>query len=127
MKGHGYGVTKDGFGYEGVRTTLKAGGKLRIEVERRNIAKRLGRLTGAGLFAEGEKLGIPPLLPESGVSGCDSVLTAKHDGKLFWLWGDTNLPGYPLGIFNCLRRDHAACSAGEIRTAAGDALHLLPR
>ena len=58
VKGHGYGVPKDGFGYEGVRTTLKAGGTFRIEVERRNIAKRLGRLTGAGLFAEGEKLGI---------------------------------------------------------------------
>ena len=100
VKGHGYGVAKDGFGYEGVRITLKAGGKYRVEVERRNIAKRLGRLTGTGLFAEGEKLGIPPLQPESGVFGCDSVLMAKHDGKLFWLWGDTNLPGYPLGIFN---------------------------
>ncbi|MES2923535.1 MAG: hypothetical protein V4819_18410, partial [Verrucomicrobiota bacterium] len=99
MQGHGYGVPKDGFGFEGVRTTLKAGGKFRIEVVRRNIAKRLGRLTGAGLFAEGEKLGIPPLLPETGVFGCDSVLTTKHDGKLFWLWGDTTLPGYPLGIY----------------------------
>ena len=99
VQGHGYGVAKDGFGYEGVRTTLKAGGKFRIEVERRNIAKRLGRLTGAGLFAEGEKLGVPPLLPETGVFGCDSVLTAKHNGKLFYLWGDTTLPGYPLGVF----------------------------
>lgn len=100
VKGHGYGVPKDGFGYEGVRATLKAGGTLRVEVERRNIAKRLGRLTGGGLFAEGGKLGIAPLLPETGVFGCDSVLTAKHAGKLFYLWGDTNLPGYPLGIFN---------------------------
>lgn len=99
VKGHGYGVPKDGFGFEGVRTTLKAGGKFRIEVERRNIAKRLGRLTGAGLFAEGQKLGIPPLLPETGVLGCDSVLTAKFNGKLFYLWGDTNLPNYPLGIY----------------------------
>lgn len=99
VKGHGYGVAKDGFGYEGVRTTLKQGGTFRIEVERRNLAKRLGRLTGAGLFAEGEKLGIPPQLPETGVFGCDSVLLAKHDGKLFWLWGDTTLPGYPLGVF----------------------------
>ncbi|MES2660519.1 MAG: hypothetical protein V4689_17975 [Verrucomicrobiota bacterium] len=100
VKGHGYGLSKDGFGYEGVRTTLKPGGKFRIEVERRNIAKRLGRLTGAGLFAEGGKLGIPPLLPESGVFGSDSVLTANVGGKLFYLWGDTMLPGYPLGIYN---------------------------
>jgi hypothetical protein len=100
VKGHGYGVPKDGFGYEGVRTTLKAGGTFRINVERRNIAKRIGRLTGAGLFAEAEKLGIAPLLPDTGVFGCDSVLTTRHDGKLFSLWGDTTLPGYPLGVFN---------------------------
>jgi hypothetical protein len=100
VKGHGYGVPKDGFGYEGVRTTLKPGGNFRIEVSRRILAKRLGRLTGAGQFAEGEKLGIAPLLPETGVFGCDSVLTARHDGKLFFLWGDTTLPGYPLGIFH---------------------------
>lgn len=99
VQGHGYGMAKDGFSFEGVRTTLKAGGKFRIELTCRNIAKRLGRLTGAGLFAEGEKLGSLPLLPETGVFGCDSVITAKHDGKLFWLWGDTTLPGYPLGVF----------------------------
>jgi hypothetical protein len=99
VKSHGYGVPKDGFGYEGVRTTLKPGGKFRIEVERRNLAKRLGRLTGAGLFAEGEKLGIPPLLPETGVYGCDSVLTARIGDRILHLWGDTMLPGYPLGIY----------------------------
>lgn len=100
VKGHGYGVAKDGFGFEGVRATLKAGGKFRIELERRNLAKRLGRLTGAGLFAEGEKLGIPALLPESGVFGCDSVLTASVGDKVFHLWGDTMLPGYPLGVYH---------------------------
>ncbi|GAA5116484.1 hypothetical protein JIN84_18910 [Luteolibacter yonseiensis] len=99
VRGHGYGVPKDGFGYQGVRTTLKSGGKFRIEVERQNLAKRLGRLTGAGLFAEGEKLGIPPLLPETGVFGCDSVLTAPIGDKIFHLWGDTMIPGYPLGIY----------------------------
>lgn len=100
VKGHGYGVKKDGFGYEGVRTTLKPGGTFRIKVERRNLAKRLGRLTGSGLFAEGEKLGGAPLLPDTGVFGCDSVLTTEYEGKLFWLWGDTTLPGYPLGVFH---------------------------
>ena len=100
VKGHGYGVAKDGFGYQGVRVTPKPGGTLRIEVERQNVAKRLGRLTGAGLFAESEKLGAKPPLTETGVFGCDSVLMAKHGSKLFWLWGDTNIPVYPLGIFD---------------------------
>jgi hypothetical protein len=100
VKGHGYGVNKDGFGFEGVRVHPKAGGKVRIEVERRNVAKRLGRLTGAGLFAEARKLGEDPPQPETGVFGCDSVLLARHRDRLFWLWGDTTLPGYPLGVFD---------------------------
>lgn len=99
VKGHGYGVKKDGFGYEGIRTSPVPGGTIRIEVERRNIAKRLGRLTGGGLFAESMKLGETSPLPESGVFGCDSVLMTHYDRKLFWLWGDTTAPGYPLGIF----------------------------
>lgn len=100
VKGHGYGVKKDGFGYEGVRTSPVAGGTIRIEVERRNIAKRLGRLTGGGLFAESQKLGIESPGSESGIFGCDSVLMANDGKDLFWLWGDTTLPGYPLGIFH---------------------------
>jgi hypothetical protein len=99
VKGHGYGMKKDGFGYEGVRTSPSAGGTIRIEVERRNIAKRLGRLTGAGLFAEKQKLGGEAKAPETGVFGCDSVLVARQGNELFWLWGDTTLPGYPLGVF----------------------------
>ena len=32
--------------------------------------------------------------------GCDSVQTAVHGGRLHWAWGDTTLPGYPLGVFD---------------------------
>jgi hypothetical protein len=99
VKGHGYRVPADGFGFEGVRTTLQPGGTFRIEVTRQNMAKRLGRLTGGGQFAESEKLGEPPLQPESSLFGCDSVLLTEHAGKLFWVWGDTKVPGYPLGVF----------------------------
>lgn len=100
VHGHGYGVAKDGFGYEGVRLKLLPGGECRVEVERRILAKRLGRLTGGGLFAEAAKLGDPPVLPESGVFGCDSVQVAEHAEGLFWVWGDSLLPGHPLGIFH---------------------------
>ncbi len=101
VKGHGYGVAKDGFGFEGIHTVLAADGTVKIEVERRNIAKRLGRLTGGGLFAESEKLGVKtPHFNETGIFGCDSVLLARHQKGLFWLWGDTTLPDYPLGVFH---------------------------
>jgi hypothetical protein len=98
--GNGYEVPKDGFGYRGVRRTPRPGAQLRIEVERKIIARRLGRLTGAGLFSESQKLGRELDWRESGILGSDSVQTAVHRGRMFWAWGDTSLPHYPLGIFD---------------------------
>ncbi|MDA0814115.1 MAG: hypothetical protein O3C21_17210, partial [Verrucomicrobia bacterium] len=97
---HGYEVAKDGFGYRGVRLAPQAGKKHRIEVQRTSIAKRLGCLTGAGLFAESQKTGRDLDWQDSGVMGSDSVQNAVHRGKHFWAWGDTNLARYPLGVFD---------------------------
>lgn len=98
--GHGYEVPKDGFGYQGVRLTLQPGKALKVQVDRKIVAKRLGRLTGAGLFAESQKCGTDLDWKESGVLGCDSIQNAVHNGRLYWLWGDTTLARYPLGIFH---------------------------
>lgn len=98
--GNGYEVPKDGFGFQGVRLTPEPGKTLRIEVDRKIIAKRLGRLTGGGLFAESQRTGRDLDWPESGILGCDSVQTAAHRNRLYWLWGDTTLARYPLGIFD---------------------------
>lgn len=100
VRGFGYGVPKDGFGYEGVRFTPTPGGRLRLPVERRIVARRLGRVTGAGIFCESQKLGAERDWQESGVVGCDSVQTAVLDGTLVWIWGDTSLARHPLGIFD---------------------------
>jgi hypothetical protein len=98
--GHGYEVPKDGFGYHGVRLKPESGKTLKVEVNRTIIAKRLGRLTGSGLFAESQKLGLDLDWRDSGVFGCDSVQNAVYRGKMFWAWGDTTMPNYPLGIFD---------------------------
>ena len=100
--GHGYHVPKDGFGFEGVRLTPRAGETLVVKVTRELPAKRLGRLTGGGLFAESQKLGKELDWQESGVLGCDSVQNVEHNGRMFWAWGDTTLPRYPLGLFHML-------------------------
>ena len=92
--GHGYEVPQDGFGYRGVRLTPKPGTVLKVEVTRTILAKRLGRLTGGGLFAESQKLGREREWRESGILGCDSVQNAVHRGKLFWAWGDTTPVSY---------------------------------
>lgn len=98
----GYEVAKDGFGFRGVRLKPEAGKTLRVEVARTMIARRLGRLTGGGLFSESQLTGRDLDCKESGVFGCDSVQTTVHRGRRLWLWGDTTLPEYPLGIFDSL-------------------------
>lgn len=100
IRGHGYDVPADGFGMRGVRLTPVAGSSLRVEVRRTTPARRIGRLTGAGLFAESQKLGRERDRRESGIVGQDSVQNVLHEGRLFWFWGDTTLARYPLGIFD---------------------------
>lgn len=101
--GHGYEVPRDGFGNRGVRLRPEPGGTLRVTVNRTILARRLGRLTGAGLFGESQRLGREMDwrdAPGGEVFGCDSVQNAVHRGRLFWAWGDTSVPRYPLGVFD---------------------------
>jgi len=100
LSADGYEIKADGFGYRGFRFTPTPGGIHEVKVTRTSIAQRLGRLTGAGLFADSQKLGQHLDWQESGVLGCDSVQNVIHEGKLFWAWGDTNLAKYPLGLFH---------------------------
>ena len=100
IRSPGYGVAKDSFGNCGVRITPEPGRTLTIEIERQMLAKRIGRLTGGGLFAESQRFGEHLDWRESGIIGSDSVQCVPYGGKLLWLWGDSNIPGYPLGIFN---------------------------
>ncbi|MCA9124104.1 MAG: hypothetical protein KDB11_28190 [Planctomycetales bacterium] len=100
VHGQGYGVKPDEFGYEGIMLIPQPGETLRVEVDRRILARRIGRITGSGLYAESAKCGDKPLVEDSGIIGCDSVQTAIHRGRLHWVWGDSNLARYPLGIFH---------------------------
>lgn len=102
VAGSGYSRAKDGFGNAGVRLTPRAGESATVKVKREIIAERVRRLTGQGLYRDSELLGLPTPLPNlnpAGVMGQDSVQAVVYHGKLFWLWGDTNIPEYPLGNF----------------------------
>jgi hypothetical protein len=103
VRGQGYETAKDGFGYRGVRLRLTPGGRAEVRVKRINIAERLCRLTGEGIYRDSVILGQPtplknPLLSGQ-VMGQDTAFAVPYKGRMFWLWGDTNQPSYPLGNF----------------------------
>lgn len=104
VKSHGYEVRKDGFGFSGVRLETKPGRSATVKIKRLNIAERLYRTTGQGIYRDSVLLGRQPPLKEpllnAKVTGQDSVQNASYQGKLRWFWGDTNWPAYPLGNFH---------------------------
>jgi len=104
VKGHGYEHPKDGFGYRGKAFDVTEGGEGTVTVDRLNVAERLYRVTGEGVYRDTVLAGkTPPTrnpLLNAQVLGSDSVLNAVYRGKLWWFWGDTNRPGYPLGNFH---------------------------
>ncbi len=104
LKSHGYDFPKDGFGISGKALDVVEGGASTLKIQRRNIAERLYRITGGGIYRDSVLTGKPvpiksPLL-NAQVLGSDSVLMIPFRGKLHWFWGDTNRPGYPLGNFH---------------------------
>ena len=103
VSSHGYEFPKDGFGFRGKAVDLKPGGEVVFEVARINIAERLYRVTGGGIYADSLQLGREPPIEQpllnAQVSGQDSVQTAVYRGRIYWFWGDTSRPAYPLGHF----------------------------
>src|SRR5262245_42376984 len=103
VRSHGYELKKDGFGFAGVRITPRAGQASEVKITRHNVAERLCRLTGEGLYRDTILLGhAVPLadVPNPGlVAGQDTVQAAVYNGRVYWFWGDTNRMSYPLGLF----------------------------
>jgi len=100
VEGHGYEYPPDAFGSRGRSLKVEAGSSATLVVNRVNIAQRLYRITGAGIYHDSVLLGdTPPIekpLLNARVTGQDSVMTAVYKGRYFWLWGDTGNPGHPL-------------------------------
>ena len=99
----GYTFPKDGFGYSGVALDVEAGHQAVVKVGRENIAERLYRMTGAGIYSDSILTGhsVPLAHPvlDGQVFGQDTVMVTPYRGKLYWFFGDTDRPSYPLGIF----------------------------
>jgi hypothetical protein len=101
---HGYEFAKDGFGFRGKALDVRAGGSAKLEIKRLNIARRLYRVTGAGIYRDSILTGLAAPIAEPHINaqvlGSDSVVSAVYRGRLHWFWGDTLRPTYPLGNFH---------------------------
>lgn len=104
VSGHGYELPPDGFGFRGQRLMTESGGSATIKIKRINIAERLYRITGSGIYVDSQRVGgeVPfqadPMNAQ--VVGSDSVQAAVLNDQIYWFWGDTNRPSYPLGNFD---------------------------
>jgi hypothetical protein len=100
VRSHGYEFPADGFGFRGRSIKVEPGGKATLKLRRRNLAERLYRVTGAGIYRDtlllGRQAPIKQPLLYGEVMGCDSVMTAIYRDRIYWFWGDTSRPGHPL-------------------------------
>ncbi len=99
VKSYGYNAPAGG----GVSLFTQSDGTANIFIERVNIAQRMYRITGGGIYRDSVLLEEPVPLANPLITGLvlgqDTVDMAEYNGKLFWLWGDTERPAYPLGNF----------------------------
>lgn len=82
----------------------RSGEEITVRLKRSQIAERLYRITGYGIYRDSMLLGkqVPiekPLL-NNRVTGSDTVQCAKFQGKLLWMWQDTDDMREGLGNFN---------------------------
>jgi hypothetical protein len=123
VRSDGYEFPKDGFGYPGTRVTPKPGGKVTLRLKRLNIAERLYRITGEGVYRDSVLLGETPPTREpvlnAQVLGQDSIQQAIYHGQIYWFWGDTLRLSYPLGNFRMSGATSALPSRGGIDPSLG--------
>lgn len=103
LSSDGYDIPADMFGNRGQAVQIEPGGRVTLEMNRINLAERLYRVTGQGIYRDsllvGQETPIREPLINGLVMGQDSVQTIEYNDKLYWFWGDTDRPAYPLGNF----------------------------
>lgn len=128
---YGYEFPADGFGFRGKSLQTTPGGNAELRLRRVNIAERLYRVTGADIYRDTVLLGktspiAHPLL-NAQVMGSDSVNTAVFQGQVYWFWGDTNRPAYPLGTFHVPGATSALAGEGGLDPRRGVDLNYFTR
>ena len=104
VKSFGYEEPPGAFGIHGVAIKPTPGGSVEIRLKRTQIAERLYRMTGYGIYRDTVLLGKPAPIKEpllnARVTGSDTVQCAVYKGRTFWMWQDTDRVGFELGNFS---------------------------
>ena len=96
VRSHGYEYPKDGFGYRGKRLSTAPGTEAVLKLKRLNIAERLYRVTGGGIYRDSHLLG---RVSYTGKAGADS-LGPSHQFHLLY-----SSSGVQLGPWSVLHDD----------------------
>jgi len=99
----GYRYEPEVLGVPGLTLSTGRGRSATIRMRREDVAERLYRVTGSGIYRDSRLLGdaTPVCDPVADVvpMGMDSAQTAVYQGKLVWIWGDTRISSGPLPNF----------------------------
>jgi hypothetical protein len=103
IRSHGYEFPANASGERGLALKVVPGGRAVLKIKRKNIAERLYRVTGAGIYRDsvltGQAAPIRQPILNARVLGSDSVVNAVYRGKIWWFWGDTFHPAHSVGNY----------------------------
>ncbi|ROW17852.1 hypothetical protein VPNG_00802 [Cytospora leucostoma] len=113
MTGDPIWVTVSSYGFEspigflgvpGMQINPKLADSTEIKLKRTQVAERLYRLTGYGIYRDSVLLGKPvpivqPVL-NAKVAGSDTIQCIRFKTNLLWMWQDTDQMKFQLGNFN---------------------------
>ena len=118
-----FDVSGNGYGTGAADLVASAGGSGQIAVARSDVAERLYRVTGGGVYHDTVllELSAPTANPvlNAGVFGQDTAQTTVYQGKVFWIWGDTGQPSFPLGNFRATGATSLLPSGGGLDPSVG--------
>jgi hypothetical protein len=99
----GYRFEQEVLGMRGTALRVEPGKSTLLQMQRENVAERLYRVTGPGIYRDsmlvGDSIPYRPRLTGTIPTGMDTVFATTYRDKLFWVWGDTWVLSRPLGNF----------------------------
>ncbi len=102
----GYAFPRDDKGFTGTQLIPTPDGRATLKMIRLNIAERVCRLTGSGVYRDSSILEggrqLPSLHKSPDICRQSISQATVHDGKIFWVWKRSELCSDPLAEVACV-------------------------